>query len=54
MSHNDTAATHRPHGTFAEGQADRSRSSAGSRIGRFSDGLAEPVAGMEAGRFSEG
>lgn len=43
-----------PRGTFAEGQADPARYARDSRVGRFSDGQAEPTADLVVGRYSEG
>ena len=43
-----------PRGSFAEGQADPDDFPHDTRLGRFTDGEAAPIADEEAGRFSEG
>jgi hypothetical protein len=54
MPEDRAAATNRPHGTFAEGQAEPDRFPDDERVGGFSDGEAKPVGDQEAARFSEG
>jgi 3-hydroxyisobutyrate dehydrogenase len=47
-------ATDLARGSFADGQSDAERFPYDARLGRFSDGEAEPLDSDEAGRFSEG
>jgi 3-hydroxyisobutyrate dehydrogenase len=47
-------ATDLPRGSFADGQSDADRFPYDARLGRFSDGEAEPLLDAEARRFSEG
>jgi hypothetical protein len=47
-------ATDLARGSFADGQSDADRFPYDARLGRFSDGEAEPLLDAEAGRFSEG
>jgi hypothetical protein len=52
--YHDAAGDDRARGMFAEGQGDPARYAEDTRVGRFSDGQAQPTAQLQNGRFSDG